>query len=296
VREWRFVLSKKWLGYLGVAVVFAILCVLLSHWQWDRRAENLALQSKLDSNYNARPVTLDSVLPTLHSYDSADEFTPVKVTGHYLTGKTFLARDISYNGYPGFDVLVPLQTASGDVFVIDRGWVATGNTHDYPDYIPQPAKGTVTVVARLSPAQASVPGRTDDPGTNELAVIQPADIGKRIGLPTYTAAYGQLKSESPSQAASNLPKPALKPQVDWSLNLSYAIQWIMFALAAFGFLIYVIRQEYDARYSDEEDQRWLEEERERKRQKRGPTDDDIEDRELDEAGYRSSRPGTMIGR
>ncbi|RKR74171.1 SURF1 family protein [Frondihabitans australicus] len=296
MREWRFVLSKKWLGYLGIAVAFAIICVLLSHWQWDRRSENLALQDKLDANYNAKPVSIDSVLPTLHSYDSSDEFKPLRLTGHYLTSKTYLARDISYNGYPGFDVLVPLQLASGRVFIIDRGWVATGNDHDYPDSIPTPPKGEVTVVARLAPAQGDVPGRTDPKGVNEVARIQPADIAKKTGLTAYTAAYGKLKSETPSPGAANLPKPALKPQVDWSLNLSYAIQWVMFALAAFGFLIYVIRQEYDARYSDEEDQRWLEEERERKRQKRGPTDADIEDHELDEAGYSSSRPGTMIGR
>ncbi|BDZ50591.1 hypothetical protein GCM10025867_28320 [Frondihabitans sucicola] len=139
-----------------------------------------------------------------------------------------------------------------------------------------------------------MPGRTDIPGTNELARIQPADIAKRLQLPTYTAAYGQLKHETPSAAV--LPKLAQKPQINWSLNLSYAIQWVMFALAAFGFLIYVIRQEYDVRNSDEEDQRWLEEERERKRLKRGPTDADVEDAELDEAGYESSVPGTRISR
>jgi cytochrome oxidase assembly protein ShyY1 len=294
VKEWRFVFSKKWLGYLGVAVVFAIICVFLSHWQWDRRSENLALQDLLDSNYNAEPVEITSVLPHLDSYSADDEFKPVSVTGHYLTDKTFLARDRSYNGYPGFEVLVPLETSRGDVFIVDRGWVPTGNTHDYPDSIPTPPSGTVTVVARLAPSEQTISTRTDIPGTNELARIQPADIQKRIQLPTYTAAYGQLKKETP--AASLLPKLAQKPQVDWSLNLSYAIQWVMFALAAFGFLVYVVRQEYDALNSDEEDQRWLEEERERKRLKRGPTDADIEDDELDEAGYTSSRPGTMIGR
>lgn len=294
MREWRFVFSKKWVGYLAVAVVFAVICVFLSHWQWERRAENLALQDRLNDNYNARPVALTSILPDRDSYSAADEFKPVTVTGHYLVDKTFLARDRSYNGYPGFEVLVPLETASGDVFVVDRGWVATGNTHDAPDSIPTPPSGTVTVVARLAQAEGDVPGRTDIPGTNELARIQPADIAKRLQLPTYTAAYGQLKHETPSAAV--LPKLAQKPQINWSLNLSYAIQWVMFALAAFGFLIYVIRQEYDVRNSDEEDQRWLEEERERKRLKRGPTDADVEDAELDEAGYESSVPGTRISR
>lgn len=294
MREWRFALSKKWLGYLAVAVVFAVICAFLSHWQWQRRAENLALQELLNDNYNARLVDITSILPELDSYSATDEFTPVKVTGRYLVDKTFLARDRSYNGFPGFEVLVPLQTTSGDVFVVDRGWVPSGNTHDAPDSIPTPPSGTVTVVARLAASEGDVPGRTDIPGTNELARIQPADIAERLQLPTYTAAFGQLKSETPS--ASSLPKLAQKPQIDWGLNLSYAIQWVMFALAGFGFLIYVLRQEYDARNSDEEDQRWLEEERERKRLKRGPSDADVEDEELDEKGYESSVPGTRISR
>lgn len=294
MREWRFVLSKKWLGYLAVAVVFAVVCVFLSHWQWERRAENLALQDRLNANYNARPVAITSILPELDSYSAADEFKPVRVTGRYLVDKTFLARDRSYNGFPGFEVLVPLETTSGRVFVIDRGWVPTGNTHDAPDSIPAPPSGRVTVVARLTQSEADVPGRTDIPGTNELARIQPADIAKRLQLPTYTAAFGQLKSETPETAT--LPKLAQKPQIDWSLNLSYAIQWVMFAVAAFGFLIYVVRQEYDALNSDEEDQRWLEEEQERKRLKRGPSDSDLEDHDLDEKGYESSLPGTRISR
>ncbi len=294
MKEWRFALSKKWVGYLSVAVVFAIICAGLSHWQWERRGENLALQEKLDANYNARPVDLSSVLPNLDSYSASDEFTPVRVTGTYLADDYFLARDRSYNGFPGFEVLVPLETESGEIFVIDRGWVPTGNTHDYPDSVPAPPSGTVTVVARLAQTEPDVPGRTDIPNTNELAVIKPATIGKRLDLPTYTAAFGQLKSETPS--AATLPKLAQKPQVDYGLNVSYAVQWVLFALAGFGFFAYVIRQEYDLHNSDEEDQRWLEEERERKRLKRGPSDAEIEDGDLDESGYESSAPGTRISR
>ncbi|ROQ40974.1 cytochrome oxidase assembly protein ShyY1 [Frondihabitans sp. PhB188] len=294
MKEWRFAFSRKWVGYFAVAVVFAIVCAFLSHWQWERRGENLALQHTLQANYDAEPVPLADVLTNLDSYSSADEFKPVTVTGTYLADDFFLARDRSYNGYPGFEVLVPLETSTGEVFVIDRGWVPTGNTHDYPDSIPAPPSGTVTVVARLAATEADVPGRTDIPKTNELAVIKPSTIGERLGLPTYTAAFGQLKTETP--AASTLPKLAQKPSVDYGLNLSYAIQWVMFALAAFGFFIYVIRQEYDARNSDEEDQRWLDEERERKRLKRGPDDAEIEDAHLDEVGWEESTPGAGISR
>ena len=39
---WRFAFSRRWLGYLGVAIVFAIVCVLLSNWQLARASEKVA--------------------------------------------------------------------------------------------------------------------------------------------------------------------------------------------------------------------------------------------------------------
>jgi cytochrome oxidase assembly protein ShyY1 len=294
VKEWRFAFSRRWIGYFGVALVFALICVVLSHWQWERKAENLALLDKLNANYNSKPVDLHTILPSRSSYSSNDEFKQVKVTGRYLTKETLLLRDQSYNGFPGFDVLVPLQVANGDVFIVDRGWIPTGNDHDYPDSIPAPPKGEVTVVARLAGTEPYPNGRTDIPAQREVQAIDLSDIQKYVSQPVYSEAYGNLKSETPS--VGTMPKLAQKPSVDYGLNLSYAIQWIMFAVAAFAFFGYAIRQEYDNLNSDEEDQRWLEETRAYRKARRGPDDRDIEDDLLDEAGYESSRPGTRISR
>lgn len=294
MKEWRFVFAKRWFGYLGVAVAFALICLALSHWQWDRRSENLEQLNLLNSNYSAKAVPVSDLLPSLTSYSPRDQYRPVSVTGRYLTDKTYLVRDRSYNGYPGFEVLVPLETSSGTAFIVDRGWVPTGNTHDYPDSIPAPPTGTVTVVSRLAASEPQIEGRTDIPGTNELAVIGLPDLKSKLQIPIYTGAYGQVKSENPS--AATMPSPALKPSIDYGLNLSYAIQWIMFAVAAFGFLIYSVRREYDLRNSDEEDQEWLDELRAYKKARRGPDDAELEDELLDGIGADEWRPGEHINR
>lgn len=291
---WKFAFSRKWLGYLGVAVVFAIICVGLSHWQWDRRAENLVVEQRLSANFHAKPVDLALVLPTRTSYDPKNEYQPVRMVGSYLTGKTLLARDRTYNGYPGFEVLVPFKTTAGTVFIVDRGWVPSGNLHDAPDSIPAPPRGRVTVVARLSPSEPLIKTRTDPPRSNQVAVIHLTDVQNKIGLPIYTKAFGELKSESPSVAVK--PSPYLEPATNEGLNLSYAVQWILFALAAFAFFGYVIRQEYNTLNSDEEDQRWLEEVREYRDARRKPDDKMIEDELLDEFGYEGSVPGDRISR
>jgi cytochrome oxidase assembly protein ShyY1 len=88
VKEWRFALSRKWVGYFAVAVVFAIVCAFLANWQWQRRAENLALLDRLNANYSAEPAALTSILPELSSYSDADHYRPVTITGTYLVDKT----------------------------------------------------------------------------------------------------------------------------------------------------------------------------------------------------------------
>lgn len=36
---WRFLYSRRWLGYYAMLLIFAIGCVLLSNWQFSRREE-----------------------------------------------------------------------------------------------------------------------------------------------------------------------------------------------------------------------------------------------------------------
>ena len=47
---WGFALSRRWLGYLALVVVFAIACTLLSLWQIARRDE---ARADITLNHNA---------------------------------------------------------------------------------------------------------------------------------------------------------------------------------------------------------------------------------------------------
>ena len=51
-----------------------------------------------------------------------------RVTGTYERDQELLVRNRPFNGSPGFEVLTPLRTADGSLFIVDRGWVPTGNT------------------------------------------------------------------------------------------------------------------------------------------------------------------------
>ena len=284
---WRAVLSKKWLGYLGVVVAFALICAMLANWQWNRHEEKMAVVHQLEQRYDAAPVSVAEALPSLDSYDAADEWQPVEMTGRYLVDETLLVRNRPYNGQPGFAVLVPFRIDGGDVFVVDRGWVPTGNDQDAPDEVPAAPRGDVTVTARLKPGEPAIGSRTGVAGTNQIATVQLSEVQKRVDAEIYSASYGLLQSEDPAPAEA--PVKASAPEIDTGLNLSYFVQWIMFAVGAFAFLFYVFRQERRNRVLDEEgaegdDARERELERARRRSARPLADNDAEDELLDAAG------------
>ena len=133
---WRFAFSRRWLGYLAFAIVFAIACGFLSNWQLARSKEAAAANALIAANFDSKPVPLAPELPSLGSYSPRQEWRRVEITGTYERDRELLARNRPFNGSPGFEVLTPLHTADGSLFIVDRGWVPTGNHTDSPDSVP----------------------------------------------------------------------------------------------------------------------------------------------------------------
>ncbi|MCU1584422.1 MAG: sortase [Microbacteriaceae bacterium] len=281
MNRWRFAFSRRWFGYLGVAIVFAAICVALSQWQVARLNETRAANDLIDRNYHSSPAPIREVLPTLRSFSPGQEWRQVTLSGSYLLDKQLLVRNRPFNGEPGFEVLDPLLLSDGSVFIVDRGWVPTGQKQDRPDSIPEPRSGPVSVVVRLQASEPSLAGHTDLPG--EVATIRLPDVARLVGKPTYTGAYGLMVSESPS--AGTRPTAMPEPVLDEGLHISYAIQWVLFGIMAFFGLWYGIRQEYRMRNADDPDEQERAEERERKRLAKPRSDSDVEDEILEGSSH-----------
>lgn len=277
MRNWRFAFSRRWFGYLGVAVVFAIVCVLLSQWQLSRLDEKREANSRVIENYDSDPVPLDDVLDSPTSWQDADTWTPVEVRGSYLEDEQVLVRNRPRNGQPGFEVLTPLRLADGSVFIVDRGWLPTGNAQDLPDEVPAPPAGDVTVTVRLKPGEPALQGRSAAEG--QIATVELAQFADRFDGPVYTGAYGLLATEDPAPADA-APLPAQKPELDEGSHLSYAFQWLVFGLLGFAFLAYAVREEYRHLNADDPAEQARAAERERKRAAKR-SDADVEDDILD---------------
>jgi cytochrome oxidase assembly protein ShyY1 len=279
VSAWRFALTWRWARYLALAIVFAIACVLLCLWQLDRRNTALDELERIDSNYSSDAVALREALPDPEAFDLADKWQPVTVTGTYLRDEQLLVRGRPFNGGPGFEVLTPLLLDDGSVFIVDRGWLPTGRDQDSPDVVPEAPGGVVTVEARLKPGEPTLPGRSAPAG--QVASIQLDDIAATLDRPTYTGAYGLMVTEDPAPAER--PIAAAKPARDEGPHLSYAFQWLVFALFGFLGLGYALRQEYRSVNEDDPDEMTRAEARRAKDARRQRTDAEIEDDLIDAA-------------
>jgi cytochrome oxidase assembly protein ShyY1 len=273
VTGWRFLFTRQWAGYLALTILFAVICAGLGMWQLDRRGQALAEIALVQDNFDSRPVPLTEALPTLDSFNDSQKWLRVELEGSYLTDDTMLVRNRPLNSNPGFDVLVPLQLDNGTVFVVDRGWVPTGDAQDAPDAVPEAPSGRVTVTARLKAGEPTISGRSAR--GNQIATINLPEIADRVGAKVYTGAYGLLASEDPAPAQR--PVPVSKPIPDEGPHLSYAFQWFVFGIMGFVGLIYAARQEFRSRNADDPDERERAEERARRKAARPRSDAEVED-------------------
>ncbi len=241
--------AARWAMYVGVAILFAIACGFLSNWQFSRNAERSEQLQLVADNYDAPAVALGDLLAPGSELTPADEWRPVRMQGQYLADEQLLVRNRAHGGSAAFEQLVPFRLDDGRTFLVDRGWLPPGNRQSEPDEIPAPPSGAVTVEVRLRPGEAApTSGRSAEAG--QVPTINLGLVAEQTG-PIEQGAYGLLVSEDPQPAIA--PTPVDPPSDDPGPYLSYAVQWILFAVMGFGFLTYVIVSERRLRREDDDE-------------------------------------------
>ncbi|NBX94867.1 MAG: SURF1 family protein [Actinobacteria bacterium] len=227
----------RWLTWISLATMFSTACWFLSQWQFARAEEVQEANSIVLANYERTPVALEELLPQEATWDKALEYRQVKVSGNYLPEDTYLIRNRPNAGYPGFLQLVAFKTDSETIIWIERGWLPTGSKQDAPDLVPAVDKTHREITVRLRPTEPKL-DRGAPVGQLPSIDLVAASVG--LSGSVYDQAYGRLVTEFPE-----LPKGEAMPmpELNQGNHLSYAMQWLLFALMAFGAVYWTIAQD-----------------------------------------------------
>jgi cytochrome oxidase assembly protein ShyY1 len=231
VRSLRFLLSRRWVAFFLVVVVLAYATWVLGRWQFHRLEDRQRNNAVVERNEGASPVPVDDVLAAGREVDPGDEWRLVTATGSYLSDETVIVRYRTRDGAGGVDVVVPLQTDAGPALLVDRGWLATGNSGATPDDVPAPPSGEVTVTGYVRKDATGDSTRVTDGSTRSISSEQ---IGPAIGREVY-GGFVDLASEDPPPETPLL--EAELPDLGNGPHFFYGLQWWFFGLlAVFGFL------------------------------------------------------------
>lgn len=231
---------RRWGPWLALVVLFSLITSLLSWWQFSRREERVERINEVISNYDRPPVALSEVGFELIEGRSAQEWLPVTVSGNYRTDLTTLVRNRPLNGQAGFLQLIPFELNDGRILIVERGWLIADSDLGPTVDAPLPSEETKQLVVRLRVSEANLE-RAPIPG--QIASIDLGTLALRFDSEGQVIRdyYGRLVSETPSSGEFLIGVP--KPSLNEGNHLSYALQWVLFGLMAFGAFIWAIRND-----------------------------------------------------
>jgi cytochrome oxidase assembly protein ShyY1 len=221
------------------ALVFAAACWVLGSWQWGRYEDKLTKVTAIETNYDAPPVPIETVLHGSALSPQA-QWTHVTATGTYAAGPDLLVRNRTLGNVVGFEVLTPFQTDTGTILV-DRGWVPNAASAVVSPEVDAPPSGPVEVTGWLRTGEPSL-GR--DLPADQLASVSITDArGKVPGLGRADV-YLVLGGQSPATVTSGHPVTLLPhPEEDLGPHQAYAIQWWLTMPGGLVFVIWAMRRE-----------------------------------------------------
>ena len=224
-------LSRRWLLFAVAVGLLAYGCWWLGEWQFHRLEERQRANAVVERNLDADPVPVEEVLAPRRPVSDQDEWRHVSAVGTYDDRERIVVRYRTRDGVSGVDVVTPLRLAgSGDLLLVNRGWVATDNQGDTSPDVPTAPSGEVEITGWVRADATGDSTAVHDRSTRSISsrAIGPTLDGDVLG------GFVDLESEAP-EAAEPLALTET-PDLGSGPHFFYGLQWWFFAaLAVFGF-------------------------------------------------------------
>ncbi|MFA7323813.1 MAG: SURF1 family protein [Candidatus Nanopelagicales bacterium] len=225
--------TRRWIGFTCLVLFVIIAFGLLSRWQWSRaetkREERIALAT-------AAQVT-PAPLPSITGLSDAEEWNRFTLTGRFDDAHQVVVRKRPLNGTNGFWVMTPFTSNADTTVWVNRGWFAAQGMATSLPQIPAAPSATQSIVGAWRFYESA--SASDLEGLPTGMIPAPAVAV----LPVRADAPGYLQLISPKQEGL-IAVPT--PEIDEGQNISYAVQWLLFALVAIvGWFIFLRREAID---------------------------------------------------
>lgn len=244
---WTLLRTRRWQGFTVLVVIAITAFGLLSSWQWSRAEEERQARNAQVRQTEVERVDLTTAIAQLPPTVPEDLRRPIVVSGTYVVDSTVLVRQRPLDGRNGFWVVTLLrvdQSAPSDPesVWVNRGWMpATGAATALVES-PSPPSGTVDVYGWLMPSETTREVVTDLP-TGQVRWLDTAAL-PTVGSPALPVFVERVASDPSEPGLLALPLP----EIDDTQNISYAIQWLVFATIALAGWVFFLRREAQEDY------------------------------------------------
>lgn len=217
--DWRMVL---------IAMIAIAFFTRLGFWQMARAVEKQQMVEAKTQGAAQAPVALTAQKAAVSQYQT------LSVQGNYLS-HTFLLDNQHYQHQFGYDVLTPLQLASGEVVLVDRGFVPGDSARSKLPMLTTPtALVSLTGYAYYPSAKGWMLGPAWEE-RGETTVIERIDV-KIVEQILHKSLYPfiiRLDKDAHDGYVREWPVVSMPP----ARHYAYAMQW--FAIAFVVFILFI---------------------------------------------------------
>ena len=257
----RNAFRPRWLALLVLVLLAATGMSLLGQWQLDRaRQQSAQAQRRAESAAAKRPaVPIESLFRARQSFPGAAAGRSVTLSGRWDGDRQLLVPDREQDGRIGFWLLTPMVLADGSAVPVVRGWVARS---DDPAAAPPSAQASASPSAPAGPATSAqvrvtgalhpadppserTPGQGSGLPSGQLGSVSVVDLLDLWPYPLYTGYVIEAAQQAPATVPAPVPAqlPPPDPGLAWR-NLSYALQWWLFAAFGLFFWYRLVRDDH----------------------------------------------------
>ncbi len=223
------------------SVTFFVLFINLGFWQLDRAAEKEQMMVVNESRRTQEPLAIVD-LP-----DDVSELSglPVKLEGEYLIQRIFLLDNRVLDGKVGFEVLIPFREQTGQLLLVNRGFIPMARTRLEKQIIPELKDKMAGMGSIYIPSKNSfIPEEIITSNIRWPVIVQtssPGVLQQFLGetLYPYIVRLDQLDVNA-------LPRHWPTSVVSPLKHNGYALQWFTMALAiGIAFIYFSTRRQDD---------------------------------------------------